>query len=131
MQNRFKFRALRDDMSDCNFYYGSLIYNESGEPRIQIDNNSFVTCIKGTECQFTGKLDINKKEIYESDIVKGNFYGQKIGIIKWLDDRCGFYIVSKTIGTDIINRNPFESAYKLNSCKIEVIGNLHENKELY
>jgi uncharacterized phage protein (TIGR01671 family) len=81
--------------------------------------------------QYTGRKDINGKEIYQGDIVKGKFdrYGS-VGVIKWLDKRCGFYIVTNTIGTDIINREPWESAYKMNSCKLEVIGNIFENPEL-
>ena len=29
-----KFRALKDDMSNCNFVYGELVYDAIGQPRI-------------------------------------------------------------------------------------------------
>lgn len=82
--------------------------------------------------QFTGKYDKNKKPIYEGDIVKSDrpFYNSKIAEVRWLNERCSFYFVAKTVGTDIINREPYESAYKMNSLKVEVIGNIYQNAEL-
>ena len=82
--------------------------------------------------QFTGKYDKNKKPIYEGDIVKSdkNFYSTNLAEVRWLNDRCSFYFVAKTVGTDIINREPYESAYKINSLKVEVIGNIYQNAEL-
>lgn len=82
--------------------------------------------------QFTGKYDKNKNPIYEGDIVKSDkkFHSTNLAEVRWLNDRCSFYFVAKTVGTDIINREPYESAYKINSLKVEVIGNIYQNVEL-
>lgn len=132
MQPRqIKFRALKDDMSNCNFVYGQLVYDSIGTPRItHVDKSgdglTFHTCLKGTEGQFTGLLDKNGSEIYEGDIIDDMppsvvQYGiqsvdafEGVGFNLW-----GFYGHYEDIG----------KAIRLQS-ELEIIGNIHENPEL-
>ena len=66
-----RFRALKDDVSNCRFYYGSLIYDKEGNPRIyDLDTDLFHTCIKGTEGQYIDFKDMNGKDIYEGHNVE-------------------------------------------------------------
>lgn len=74
MNRKIKFRALKDDMSNCTFQYGELLYDVNGMPIIVHKDSSgegfrYTTCIKGTEGQFTGLLDIEDTEVYEGDLL--------------------------------------------------------------
>lgn len=136
MSREIKFRALKDDMSDCRFYYGSLIYDKQGNPRIQdTDIDLFHTCIKGTESQYTGLKDKNGKEIYEGDVIEGYKGGSNHdlyykGIVEWNKQQCGFvFREGKYIGEFLsLAMEGFENEIMLS--KFEVIGNIYENPEL-
>jgi uncharacterized phage protein (TIGR01671 family) len=80
-------------------------------------------------CQFTGMVDKNGTNIFDGDMVKSDkmFYSTHFAVVQWLGKRCGFFYVADAVGTDIINRNPFKSAYKMNSLKVEIIGNINDN----
>ena len=65
--------------------------------------------------QYTGLKDKNDVEIYEGDIVKGN-YLRGIGVVEWNKYFCKFDISHR------MNISP--------SDVFEVIGNIYENKEL-
>jgi uncharacterized phage protein (TIGR01671 family) len=73
------------------------------------------THIKTSVMQYTGLKDKNDVEIYEGDIVRGN-YLRGIGVVEWNDKFCKFDISHK------MNIAP--------SDEFEVIGNIYENKDL-
>ncbi len=83
--------------------------------------------------QYTGLKDRNGKEIYESDIVerKEETCGSEIEmasyVVVWVDDCAKFEL--KTIQSPIFVKDAIVSMYLEDDA--EVIGNLHENPELF
>lgn len=78
--------------------------------------------------QYTGRKDINDKEIYEGDIVsfddctstESGYWEQGcIGVVEWCNE---------TVSFEVTNRLSAESYEVLDECV--VIGNIHENPEL-
>jgi hypothetical protein len=108
MMRKIKFRSWVKDQN-------RMLYNFS------MDSPTESECSRKVLMQYTGLKDKNDQEIYEGDII--NFYhseGRKLssyGVeVKWVQNWCGFY---------------FDDNRRLNSCmKIEVIGNIYQNKEL-
>ena len=129
------FRAKRID--NGGWVFGDLLSNSDnyicgGFTHVILSNNLYYGVIPETVCEFTGKRDYYKFMIFEGDIVraKKEFYSTDIAVVKWLIDRCAFFYVANTAGTDIINRDPFQSAYKINSLSVEIIGNIYDNPNL-
>lgn len=76
--------------------------------------------------QYTGRTDKNGTKIFEGDIVKGNFpYAEKC-VVVWDNKRCGFYLKPITHW----GKASTDKYYKLNSCVLEIIGNIYDNTEL-
>jgi len=130
------FRALKDDISNCNFVYGDLIYNSNGEPQIKTgfdgDKPLFTTCIKGTEGQFTGWVDVNNVRIFEGDIV--NIGNNILGFVKNNNDKvveyevkcdgCDYILYREDLGLNWGRLSGLDEMGWI--CK--VVGNIHENK---
>lgn len=79
-----------------------------------------------TVCQYINIVDVNKKKIFEHDIVKFwrintlGYTNERIGEVLYYDNLPVFYIMSTT-----------GDAWDWCDCEnIEVIGNSYENKEL-
>lgn len=121
-----KFRALKDDVSNCNFVFGQLVYDAIGNTRITEVNSSgdgllFHTCIKGTESQYTGLKDKNGKEIYEGDIVSAIDFEKTNYKIKFED---GCFIFTNGLRGHQLDYSTIQN------LQAEVIGNIYENPEL-
>ncbi len=119
--NQIKFRALRDEISNCTFVYGQLVYRTeelSGlkYPAITEDGVNFVSCLRGTEGQYVGQTDNNGKEVYVGDFDKKGRVCQYFEKLSAFGFKHPYYAVITFVGQWVNNG--------------EVIGNIHENTEL-
>jgi uncharacterized phage protein (TIGR01671 family) len=138
MNRTIKFRAKRTDNSE--WVYGFYV-NRNSKHQIVSDGHMFpFTVIPDTLGQLSGFTDKNEKEIYEGDIcslttedsVKINVvcrFGSAHRTMEtgWLCDIVGFYFER-----DHYKSFPIIYNYKgVHDTEImEVIGNIHDNKDL-
>lgn len=123
-----KFRGFRTRTEE--WVEGNLIYRE--EPYLHDivipvgDSGTISYAVERDSVgQWTGLKDVNGEDIFEGDIVKvGTLEDEPIGEIKW-NPKSAEYRVTNHI-------NPFgEEHVSFYHAKLfEVIGNIHENREL-
>lgn len=77
--------------------------------------------------QYTGVKDINKKEIYEGDIVKVN--NEIIAKVVWDKEDLGYFLYTNEENSIDTFENGVQPLYAY-SDSIEVIGNIYENSKL-
>lgn len=131
MNDRFKFRVW-DKQNECYAYSNNsdvdLLYIETdgnltyGVYSNDDENMSYIPESEVIIEQCTGLKDRNSRLIYEGDIVKLSSDREVVCPVVWDTEETGFCVKYK------------KELYRFNTYKkhhlIEVIGNIHENKEL-
>lgn len=118
MKDRFKFRVWFNKLIRYSKNTDDLLLAEDGT----LGAFDTVGCYSKDDVvieQCTGQRDINRKLIYEGDILKDR--GNARWKVIWDDDEVAFCVVSGRKGF-VYYLSDFEDC--------EVIGNIHENPEL-
>ena len=122
------FRGKRKDNGE--WIYGDLIHwwgRHNTKPDIQIYNNiQRFNVIPETVGQYTGLTDKNGKHIFEGDIIDTP---DRLIKVAWLTGNAQFDLNFIRYAHDIIITN-FKGIYMRDLKEYEVIGNIHDNKEL-
>jgi hypothetical protein len=106
-----------------NCYFGTRElgeYDDDDNPILsdEIALGGFIAVNPETVCQFTGKLDINKNNIFENDIVQYSENPLNKVIVVWNKRTCGFVLNTPNY------KNEFTRISGLG--KLKVIGNTHD-----
>ena len=128
-----RFRATKDDMSDPKWLFGTLhIRKDSFGTICTIEylTGDFIyehsSVIPKTIGEFTGRLDMHGKEIYEGDWCRAEFRTKDgIQVIQGhiiMDEFMWCIDCTGCVGDDIFSIN--------RPHNFEVIGNVHDNPEL-
>ena len=128
------FRGMRLD--NCNWIIGHLIKYEDGRARI-CESHTDIFCYEKDESilqtvahmvapstigQFTGLTDKNGKMIFEGDIVQCKDRLEKhLEVFGFIDHKNGSFVIT----------GDFMTHYRWLDYEVEVIGNIHDNHELF
>ena len=127
MNRTIKFRGMAEGKNGFNFVrrwvYGSLLW-WAGDHQIWTEDGSNFVVIPETVGQFTGLYDKNGTEIYEGDIVRSENHLPKDYSVEFIEG--GFCCNGNGLCIPIDINHFYPSV----GCEIEVIGNIHDNKEL-
>jgi uncharacterized phage protein (TIGR01671 family) len=126
-----KFRGKRKDNGEwvtgylCENVFDKLMIQVVTITQLQRLHDTF-EIIPETVGQFTGLMDKNGKELYESDIVLWDGFK---AIIEWLPRMAGYYAMWKGEGVHFHDMQQIVPAHG-GLRHIEIIGNIHDNSDL-
>lgn len=123
MNREIKFRAW------CKYANGYVMdydpygdeYSCEGTPINDLFTQKAQESLNQILMQYTGLKDKNGVEIYEGDIVKGEWIQE---VVSWQDDTSGFYPFADS------PENCGHCGGGTSPMSVDVIGNIHENPEL-
>lgn len=112
------YRGKRVDNGE--WVYGSYYHccgTAYGATFIVVNDFGFIEVIPHTVGQYTGITDKNGIKIFEGDIVKSKHNAR--GVVEWQKAECSFLV---NVGDDWDT---------MDDCEWEVIGNIHDNPEIF
>lgn len=119
------FRGKRVDNGE--WVYGDLRHDYNGEPRCISDYCGANPVDPSTVGQYTGLKDKNGKRIFEGDILGSRYYylspdNVAVEVVKWI---CNGWAIQEGDRPPMLLEEDGILPYS------EVIGNVHDNKELW